>query len=98
MTFLKKLLLTLVILYGLRKIRILQKSKISTVTEDEKALYQVFIGLRKDLTNQISNLEGQTYLSDKEAQILDELKKSLDNAEKSIAEIIRRKAKVDNEA
>ena len=92
------ILLILIILYGLRKIRILQKSKISTVTEDEKALYQVFIGLRKDLTNQISNLEGQTYLSDKEAQILDELKKSLDNAEKSIAKIIRRKAKVDNEA
>jgi len=83
------ILLALVILYGFRKLKIMQKSLKRSITEDEEAFYKVFLFLRKEITNQIANIDGQPYLSDKEAQIADGLKKSLDVAEKAITEILR---------
>jgi hypothetical protein len=83
------ILLALVILYGFRKLKMMRRSLKRNITEDEKALYQVFLFLRKEITNQIANLDSQPYLSDKENQILEGLKKSLDVAEKTITDIIR---------
>jgi len=83
------ILLALVVLYGLRKLKIIQRSLKRSITEDEEALYKVFLFLRKEITNQIANIDGQPYLSDREAEIADGLKKSLDIAEKTITDIIR---------
>jgi len=84
------ILLALVILYGFRKLKTMQRSLKRSITEDEEALYKVFLFLRKEITNQIANIDGQPYLSDKEAQIADGLKKSLDVAEKATADIIKK--------
>ena len=83
--------LALIILYGIRKIKRLEKIKKIDFTEEEKELYQIFISIKKEMTNQIANLDGQPYLSDNEAKILESLKKILDTAQKGIIDILKRR-------
>jgi len=83
--------LAIIILYGIRKIKRLEKIKKIDFTEEEKELYQIFISIKKEMTNQIANLDGQPYLSDNEAKILESLKKILDTAQKGIIDILKRR-------
>jgi hypothetical protein len=43
------------------------------------------------MTNLIANLDGQPYLSDSEAKILESLKKILDTAQKGIIDILKKR-------
>jgi hypothetical protein len=78
-------------LYGIRKIKRLEKIKKIDFTEEEKELYQIFLWIEKEMTNLIANLDGQPYLSDSEAKILESLKKILDTAKKGIIDILKRR-------
>jgi len=81
--------LVVIILYGIRKIKLLEQPRKLDLTDEEKRLYQIFAYIEKEMTNQIANLDGQSYLSDREAQILENLRKVLDIAQKAITEILR---------
>jgi len=83
--------LVLIILYGIRKIKRLEKIKKIDFTEEEKELYQIFFWIKQEMTNLIANLDGQPYLSDSEAKILESLKKILDTAQKGIIDILKRR-------
>ncbi|NMB92187.1 MAG: hypothetical protein GYA31_00995 [Parcubacteria group bacterium] len=83
--------LVLIILYGIRKIKKLEQIKKIDFTEEEKELYQIFVYIKNEMTNQIANLDGQPYLSDSEAKILENLKKILDIAQKGIIDILKRR-------
>jgi hypothetical protein len=85
--------LVVIILYGIRKIKLLEQPRKLDLTDEEKRLYQIFAYIEKEMTNQIANLDGQSYLSDREAQILENLRKVLDIAQKAITEILRNRIK-----
>ncbi|MBZ9569746.1 hypothetical protein KJA16_02385 [Patescibacteria group bacterium] len=58
-------------------------------TEAEKALYQAFKDLRKEVKEQVAKLDGKPGLSEKEKKICHDLKKALKNSEKFIEKEIR---------
>jgi len=83
------ILMVVIWLYGLRKIRLLQKALKKETKEAESSLYKAFGILKEELTKQVAELDGKPGLSKKEKALDDELKTALNNAEKVIGKEIK---------
>ncbi|MBZ9571909.1 hypothetical protein KJA15_01045, partial [Patescibacteria group bacterium] len=58
-------------------------------TEAEKALYQAFKDLRKEVKEQVAKMDGKPGLSEREKKIYHDFKKALKNSEKFIGKEIK---------
>ncbi len=85
------LLLVIIILYGIRKIKRLEKIKKIDFTQEEKELFQIFTYIKQEVSRQIAYLDGQPYLSESEARILENLNQILDFAQQGIKNILKKR-------
>ena len=58
-------------------------------TEAEKALYQAFKDLRKEVKEQVAKMDGKPGLSEREKKACNDLKEALKTAEESVRKKIK---------